>query len=68
MKKYQFEEITAALSIIITLLAYYFEVKWLFYIYFVKSIFDMYCAFKYSYKSAQKSIAKKKKINFVNNK
>lgn len=46
MKKHQFEEITAALSIIITLLAYEFEIDWLFWIYLVKSIFDTLCALK----------------------
>jgi hypothetical protein len=50
MKKHQFEEITAALSIIITLLAYKFEINWLFYIYFVKSIGDTLCAFYYAFK------------------
>lgn len=54
MKIHQFEEITAALSIIITLLAYNLGVNWLFYIYFVKSCFDTYCAIKYGYKSAKK--------------
>ena len=49
MKTHQFEEITAALSIIITLLAYKFEVNWLFYIYFGKSIMDTYFALKFSW-------------------
>jgi len=59
MKKHQFEEITAALSIIITLLAYKFEINWLFYIFFVKSCFDTWCALKESYKSAKASLSKK---------
>lgn len=40
MKKYQFEEITAALSVIICLLSWYFGVMWLFWIYLFKSVFD----------------------------
>lgn len=59
MKNHQFEEITAALSIIITLLAYKFEINWLFYIYFVKSCIDTWCVLKESYKSAKASLAKK---------
>ena len=59
MKKHQFEEITAALSIIITLLAYKFEINWLFYIYLVKSCIDTWGALKESYKSAKASLAKK---------
>lgn len=51
MKKHQFEEITAALSIIITLLAYKFGIDWLFYIYFVKSCLDTLSAIGYAYKS-----------------
>lgn len=61
MKKHQFEEITAALSIIITLLAYQFEINWLFWIYLLKSLFDTYCAIKESYKPAKKSALKKQK-------
>ena len=53
MKKHQFEEITAALSIIITLLAYKFEISWLFYIYLVKSCLDTYIALVKSYKSVR---------------
>ncbi|MCH7724439.1 MAG: hypothetical protein IIC76_14040 [Bacteroidetes bacterium] len=53
MKKHQFEEMTASFSIIITLLAYKFEIDWLFYIYLCKSIFDTWCALKYSYISAK---------------
>ena len=59
MKNHQFEEITAALSIIITLLAYKFEINWLFYIYLVKSCIDTWFALKESYKSAKTSLAKK---------
>mgnify|MGYP001231145233 FL=1 len=60
MKKHQFEEITAALSIIIALLAYKFEITWLFYIYTFKACFDFWCALKFSYKSNMKRIEKKK--------
>lgn len=58
MKSHQFEEITAALSIIIALMAYNMRINWLFYIYTFKSIFDTYCALKISYKSYKKSIKK----------
>ena len=54
MKKYQFEELTAALSIIIALLAYQFGINWLFYIYLVKSIFDTWCACKEAYLSVKR--------------
>jgi len=47
------------LSIIITLLAYKFEINWLFYIYLVKSCLDTWFALKESYKSAKTSLAKK---------
>lgn len=53
MKKHQFEEITAALSIIITLLAYKYEIYWLFIIYFIKSCMDTLSALTESYKSAK---------------
>lgn len=62
MKKHQFEEITTALSIVITLLAYKLEINWLFYIYFVKSCFDTWCSIRKSYKSAKASLAKKIKV------
>lgn len=55
MKNHQFEEITAALSIIITLLAYKFGIDWLFYIFFVKSCFDSWFAFIESCKSAKEN-------------
>lgn len=51
MKEHQFEELTLGLSIIITLLAYKFNVDWIFYIFFVKSIIDFA---KYSYKEIKK--------------
>ena len=59
MKKHQFEEITMALSVIIALLAYQFNVNWLFYIFTVKAIFDCWCALTYSYKAAVKERIKK---------
>lgn len=62
MKKHQFEEITTALSIVITLLAYKLEINWLFYIYFVKSCFDTWYSIRKSYKSAKASLAKKIKV------
>lgn len=49
MSKSQFEEITMGISIIITLLAYIANIDWLFYIFLVKSVWDFYCAMKYSY-------------------
>ena len=48
MKKHQFEEITAALSIIIALLSYEFNIDWLFCTFVLKSIWDVRCAFKYA--------------------
>lgn len=54
MKEHQFEELTLGLSIIITLLAYKFNVDWIFYIFFVKSIFDFISTIKYSYKEIKK--------------
>lgn len=56
MKRYQFEELIASLSIIITLLCYEFEVWWLFYVFLIKSIFDLYCAIKAAYHEAMKEI------------
>jgi hypothetical protein len=54
MKEHQFEELTLGLSIIITLLAYKFNIDWIFYIFFVKSIFDFIATIKYSYKEIKK--------------
>lgn len=54
MKKYQFEEITMGISIIIALLAYRFEVNWVFYIFTYKAIFDFFCAVREAYKSILK--------------
>ena len=56
MKRYQFEELIASLSIIIALLSYEFEVWWLFYVFLIKSIFDFYCAIKAAYDEAMKEI------------
>ena len=50
MTKYQFEELTSSLSIIITLLAYNFGIDWLFWLFLVKSIIDMYNVFIEAYK------------------
>ena len=52
MKNHQFEEITAALSIIIALLAYKFEINWLFYTYLVKGCLDTFIALRESYKES----------------
>ena len=60
MKKHQFEEITAALSIIICVLAYHFGIMWLFYIYMVKAIFDSVCAYVEGFLSARKSSLQRK--------
>ena len=59
MKDYQFEEITAALSIIICLLAYRFEIRWLFLIYVFKASLDTLCALWYAYKSYKNEQIKK---------
>jgi hypothetical protein len=56
MKRYQFEELIASLSIIIALLSYEFEVWWLFVVFLIKSIFDFYCAIKTAYYEAIKEI------------
>lgn len=53
MKDYQFEEITMALSIIIAILCYQFDIMWLCGIFTMKAIFDTYGAIKYSYISAK---------------
>jgi hypothetical protein len=50
MEKHQFEELTAGLSIIITLLAYKLEVDWLFYIFFGKACIDTFGAIRESYR------------------
>lgn len=55
MKKHQFEEITAALSIIIALLAWEFKIEWLFVIYLIKAILDTICAIYYSRKYVWKN-------------
>ena len=52
MKRYQFEELIASISIIITLLCYEFEVWWLFVVFLIKSIFDFYCAIIAAYHAA----------------
>ncbi len=59
MKNYQFEEITSSLSIIIALLAYNFKVDWLFYIFAVKSVIDVYCSLKTSYIEAKELLKNK---------
>ena len=50
MKKYQFEELTLSLSIIITLLTYNFKIDWLFWMFLVKSIIDFYQSLVEAYK------------------
>jgi len=59
MKKSQFEELTLSFSIIIALLAYKFEINWLFSIYFIKSIFDFLCVIHYSLKEAKEEFTNK---------
>jgi hypothetical protein len=54
MKEHQFEELTLGLSIIITLLAYKFNIDWIFYIFFVKSIFDFIATIILLYKEMKK--------------
>ena len=65
MTKYQFEELTSSLSIIITLLAYNFGIDWLFWLFLVKSIIDMYNVFIEAYKEIMED---KNKNNQRNNK
>lgn len=60
MKKYQFEELTAALSIIIAVLCYHFKIEWLFIIYVTKALLDTITAIKFAYKSAVKSDRKRR--------
>lgn len=59
MKKHQFEEITAALSILICLFAYSMSINWLFYIYLAKSIFDTIMAIYFGFKKAKKETLKR---------
>lgn len=59
MKKAQFEEITAALSILIALAAYALNVKWLMWIYIVKSVFDTLCAIRAARIAVKKERLKK---------
>ena len=54
MTNYQFQELTSSLSIIITLLAYNFGIDWLFWLFLVKSIIDMYNVFVEAYKEITK--------------
>lgn len=56
MKKYQFEEITCQLSLIVTLLAWHFEVYWLAVFWGIKFVFDFYCAFKYAKEEAEREL------------
>lgn len=44
MEKYQYEEITMALSIIIALLAFQNDIQWLGYTFAIKGGYDAYCA------------------------
>lgn len=62
MEKYQFEEITAALSILICLFAKSLGINWLYYIYFIKSIFDTYCAIYEAYKHVNNNKNTKTKL------
>jgi hypothetical protein len=59
MKKHQFEELTAALSVVIAILAYRFDIDWLFYIYTAKAILDTWAAIKAARKSHYRSLEKK---------
>jgi hypothetical protein len=67
MKKHQFEEITAALSLLICLAAYsldikwlFYIIKWLFYIYAFKAVGDTLSAVYAAAKSLKKEKLKKK--------
>ena len=66
MKKHQFEEITAALSLLICLAAYSLDIKWLFYIYAIKAVGDFYQAIKAAVKSIAKKNRKKKSEKQIN--
>lgn len=59
MKNYQFQELTSSLSIIITLLAYNYKIDWLFWLFLVKSIIDMYNVFIEAYKEIMEDKNKK---------
>ena len=62
MKKKQFEELTAALSIVICLAAYQLGIMWLFYIYAFKAAGDTLTAIYFAAKSvASKNLKKKTK-------
>lgn len=54
MTNYQFQELTLSSSIIITLLAYNYKIDWLFWLFLVKSIIDLYNVFVEAYKEITK--------------
>ena len=54
MTNYQFQELTLSSSIIITLLAYNYKIDWLFWLFLVKSIIDLYNVFVEVYKEITK--------------
>jgi len=54
MKKHQFEEILFSIDVIITLLCFIFSIKWLLWIFIIKTLFDFYFANKAAYKAAKK--------------
>lgn len=60
MEDHQFEEITAALSVIICLLAWEFGATYLFYAYLVKATWDTRCAVRAAIKAANADIKKER--------
>ena len=68
MTNYQFQELTSSLSIIITLLAYNFGIDWLFWLFLVKSIIDMYNVFIEAYKEITKEKYRNNQKNKMINK
>ena len=55
MKSHQFEEITAALSILIALVAYGLDVRWLMWIYILKATGDTYFAIMLSWREHKRN-------------
>ena len=60
MKKHQFEEITAALSILVALAAYALDIKWLFVFYSGKATIDTITAIYYAAVKANDELKNRK--------
>ncbi len=61
MKKYQFEEITCGISIIIALMSYSMEIYFICAVFVVKAAFDLHSCWKASEKRDKKKLKKKVK-------